>query len=180
MTIDQDVAFTQEWWKRTCADKDKMVAWVQKLYLTEIGGHDDYQNFLRMFEATQRTTLILQNIAQDEKKHAGILENLLDARGFKLNPDAPPSEYWKTLDSHITNLDTACAANYYGEALAAFRFEVIVDMDCTPEDVQQALRIILPDEQFHRTTLRRLASDETLARFKQIHDDAVMALRGQK
>lgn len=190
-TLDEEVKFTQEWWVRTTADESKLLAWLKKLYGTEIGGYDDYQTFMAayvvdpvtgfpMTEAMMRTGLILTNIADDEKKHAGILIDVLAGRGHTIDPDAPASEYWKTMDSHITDLTTACAANYYGEALAAFRFEVITEMDCTPSDVKEALRIILPDEQFHRQTLKRLAGDETLARFQQIHDDAVAALKGEK
>lgn len=179
-TLDEEVVFTQEWWKRTTADEGKLLAWTKKLHGTEIGGYDDYQGFLATYEADSRTQLILSNIADDERKHAGILVDLLAGRGHRIDPDAPPSTYWQTMDSHITDLTSACAANYYGEALAAFRFEVIIDMNCTPGDMKEALRIILPDEQFHRTTLKRLAGDETLARFKQIHDDAVAALKGTK
>lgn len=179
-TLDEETAFTQAWWKRTTADESKLLAWTKKLYGTEIGGYDDYREFLGRYYCDQRTTRILYNIAEDEKKHAGILVDLLAGRGEVIDPYAPPSTYWQTMDSHISDINTACAANYYGEALAAFRFEVIVDMPCTPSDMKEALRVILPDEQFHRTTLKKLAGDETLAKFKQIHDDAVAALKGEK
>lgn len=180
MTTKQEIEFTQEWWKRTTVDESKLIAWVKKLYLTEIGGYDDYQGFLSQFETTERTARILTNIAEDELKHSRILIDLLAGRNESIDPNAPKSTYWQTLDSHITDLDSACAANYYGEALAAFRFEIIAEMDCTPEDVKQALRIILPDEQFHRETLYRLASDETLDKFATIHKQAMEALKGSR
>ena len=179
-TLDEEVSFTQEWWKRVNRDDTLLVAWLKKLYLTEIGGHDDYRSFLISYDTDSRTRLILENIADDEKKHSLILTDVLSARGHEIDPNAPASTYWQTMDSHIADITTACAANYYGEALAAFRFEVISDMQCTPADVKEALRIILPDEQFHRQTLKRLAGDEALGKFKQIHDDAVAALKGEK
>jgi rubrerythrin len=179
-TLDEEVAFTQAWWERVNKDEGKLLAWLKKLYGTEIGGYDDYQSFLISYDTDLRTRRILENVADDEKKHSLILVDVLAGRGHTIDPDAPASEYWKTLDSHITDIYSACAANYYGEALAAFRFEVIVDMACTPSDVKEALRIILPDEQFHRQTLKRLAGDEQLAKFQQIHEDAVAALKGEK
>lgn len=174
-----DIQFTQDWWKRTTADESKLIAWLMKLHGTELGGYDDYSTFLTDYLPDERTSKILTNIAEDEKKHANLIASMLDGRGYRLY-QAQPSEYWAALDSHITDITSACAANYYGEALAAFRFEVIIDMPCTPKDVKEILNIILPDEQFHRTTLKRMAGDEQLEKFKAIHEDAMAKLKGKK
>jgi hypothetical protein len=175
---DAEVQFTSDWWTRVTKDEAKLIAWLKKLYGTEIGGHDDYFSFLSKFSVDDRTTKIFTNIALDELKHGGLIENLLDARGHKLDPNPPQSEYWKEMDSNIVDLYSAAAVNYFGEALAAFRFEVIIDHKDTPADVKEILHIILPDEQFHRTTLKRVAGDETLERFQAIHDAAVARLKG--
>lgn len=176
-TTDQDVIFTQVWWKGVCNDESRLIAWLRKLYATELGGYFDYQAIIDRFEPDTRTKTILINVAEDEKRHAGLICNLLEARGYSVESSTPSSEYWKTMNSHITDLKTACAANYYGEALASFRFAVILGMACTPPDVRELIATVLPDEQFHELTLKRLAGKEALAKFESIHKDAVSALK---
>lgn len=181
---DAEVKFTRDWWKRVANDEPRLIAWLQKLHGTEVGGYNDYKEFIRKYLwagqpsiRDNRKISILNNIADDELKHGGLIEKVLDARGYKLDPASPASLYWKEMDSHIKSITSACAVNYYGEALAAFRFEVLIDDPNTPSDIKEMLGIILPDEQFHRTTLRRLAGDEALAKFKEIHENAVKALK---
>ena len=50
-------------------------------------------------------------------------------------------------------------------------------MDATPSDIKDALRIILPDEQFHRVTLSKLAGQDALERMAIVHDTAMRALK---
>lgn len=176
--IDAEVKFTSDWWTRVNKDEAKLIAWLKKLYGTEIGGHDDYFSFLSKYQVDERTEKIFTNIALDELKHGGLIEGVLKERGFQLDPNAPPSTYWTEMDAHIMDLQTAAAVNYFGEALAAFRFEVIIDHPDTPADVKEILHIILPDEQFHRTTLRKIAGEDTLEKFQEIHDAAVRRLKG--
>lgn len=177
--IDQEVAFTSAWWSRTLKDEPKLIAWLQKLEQTEIGGYDDYMAFIAAFDPDERTHKIFTNIAEDEKKHAGIITDVLSARGFELNPVRVPSTYWMTMNSHIVDLQTAAAVNYFGEALAAFRFEVLIEHHDTPQDIKEMLSIILPDEQFHRETLKRLSGDK-LDEFVDHHHRAVSVLKGSK
>ncbi len=180
MTLDEQVTFTKSWWEKLVIDEARMITWLQKLYGTEVGGFVDYQGFLEIYPALERTTKILRNIANDELRHSNIIIDVLDARGHKADPDAPNSTYWQTMDSHIVDMETACAANYYGEALAAFRFEILAEHPKTPLDIKEMLGIILPDEQFHRETLKRLAGPDILENFRIIHEEAVSELRKSK
>jgi rubrerythrin len=182
LTLDEEVAFTKAWWENLIKDEARTAAWLKKLYGTELGGYDDYQGFLAKFkhEATDRTVKILSNIADDELKHSKVIIDVLAGRGHQLDPNPPQSTYWQTMDSHIVDLTTACAANYYGEALAAFRFEVIAEHKDTPTDIREMLSIVLPDEQFHRETLKRLAGADILEQFREIHENAVIQLKGTK
>lgn len=174
---DAEVQFTSDWWVRVNNDETKLIAWLRKLYGTEIGGAADYHRFLRNYVVEERIARIFNNIADDELKHGGLIRAVLANRGYKLDPNPPVSEYWKEMDANIVDLQTAAAVNYFGEALAAFRFEVIIDHPATPSDVKEILHIILPDEQFHRTTLKHIAGSDTLERFQSIHDAAVARLK---
>lgn len=179
LTIDEQVQFTTEWWAKLCKDDEKMVKWLQKLYHTELDGYVDWINLEDIFsyQITDRTKAILTNIANDELKHSNIISELLSDRGYSIIDNVPKSQYWDQMNINIVDLNTACAVNYYGEALAAFRFEVLVEHPDTPRDIKNALGIILPDEQFHRETLKRLAGDEALSKLREKHDQAMANLR---
>lgn len=179
-TIMTEIEFTQEWWKRCLKDDAKLVKWLQKLENTEIGGYHDYVHAMGTFVLDARTYKIFANIASDEFKHSNLLLQLFEDR--KIEPQSAnadiASTYWKTMNAQIVDLDTYCAVNYLGESLAAFRFEVISEMPETPSDIKYFLDNALPDEQFHRETLKRLCSEEVLVRIKAVHDAAVAALKG--
>lgn len=176
-----DANFTREWWKRVCADPDKMRAWLVKLQQTEIDGFYDWKYYQTQFAAEMSKTpnafAITTNIGADEYKHSEILTKLMGERNIAVVKGyGNQSSYWNEVNAHITELADCCAVNYYGEALAAFRFEIIADMPETPSDLKEALRIILPDEQFHRETLKRLAGEEALAKIKPVHEAAMARL----
>ena len=176
---DKEVQFTRDWWNRTTKDEVKMVAWLQKLYGTEIGGFTDYQEFLKRFTLDERTTRIFTNIGDDELKHGNLIKDLLTARGYAIDMNLPASSYWAEMNERIVDLPTAAAVNYFGEALAAFRFEIILDMENTPSDVREILQVILPDEQFHRQTLRKIAGEDLIEQFQEYHNAAVQRLKGK-
>jgi ferritin-like protein len=181
MYTQNDINFTKDWWIKCCNDPAKMAKWLQKLQNTEIGGYNDYVVALQTYSVDERTQQIFTNIGADEQKHSSILVDLMGDRGISLKPASEcPSAYWDYVNAHIHDMETYCAVNYFGEALAAFRFEIIQEMNCTPNDIRNALDIILPDEQFHRTTLKRLAGDEALDTIKVAHDAAFEIVLGRK
>ncbi len=175
-----DSEFTKDWWRRCLVDNTKLTLWLQKLQRTEISGYWDHKEYMAKNRVSERETLILTNIANDEKKHSDILIQLFEERGIPLVTVGPDSTYWEEMLAHIPTTAHYCAANYFGEALAAFRFEVIADMPETPEDIKGFIRKALPDEIFHRETLQRMAGEEVLAEMKQRHDDAYNRLIGKK
>lgn len=167
-----DAKLTREWWLRCIADDTKMTLWLQKLQRTELGGYSDHVEFMKTHTITERDSKILNNIATDELKHSIVLCSMFKSRGVEVKPEGEQSTYWDEVLAGVTTVEEYYAANYYGEALASYRFEVIQSMPETPSDIKEALRIILPDEIFHRETLMRLCSEETLNKYGKIHIDA--------
>lgn len=193
MYSNNDIEFTKAWWTKVCNEPERMARWLRKLQITEIEGGRDYDMLLakqyaqqivapEQFVMDERVERVFKNIGDDEHKHSGILLDLMADR--QITPATPStdtqSSYWTTMNEQIVDLDTYCAVNYLGEGLAAFRFEIIHEMDCTPEDVSNALDIILPDEQFHRQTLKRMTREETLERIMKVHQHAFNLVRGIK
>ena len=145
---------------------------VQKLQRTEISGYTDHIDFMQNFKVTDRERLILTNIAEDEQKHSNLLIAMFDDRGIPVVSKGEESSYWAAVLAGIDSVPSYCAANYFGEALAAYRFEIIHEMPETPSDIKEVIGKVLPDEIFHRETLSRMAGEEVMASMKAIHDAA--------
>lgn len=176
--IDKEVAFTQAWWRRCCADPAMMETWLKKLERTEISGFYDWRLYQTKFFMKDKQLQIAENIAQDEKKHSGYLIDLMDSRNIiPLTGNMHVSSYWDELNIQVKDLRTCAAVNYFGEALAAFRFEIIIDMTETPSDIFSVISKILPDEQFHRETLQRMAGENAIALVKPYHEAALLNLK---
>jgi hypothetical protein len=176
-----NIQFTKDWWLRCINDDAKMTKWLQKLQRTELGGYTDHIEYMaNNLQYTLREETILTNIAHDELKHSGLLIMLMNERNIKIEPVGIDSTYWKNILAGVSNFKEYCGANYYGESLAAFRFEVIESMPETPSDIREVIRKVLPDEIFHRETLQRLAGEETLVKMKIIHETAYNELTGLK
>lgn len=171
------VEYTQFWWKELLKNNEKLIRWMQKLYRTELSGYTDHMRYLSTSGAIEeRTAKILTNIALDELKHSHIIHDLLADRGYDLG-QPEESQYWKFVNANVTNLSEYCAVNHFGEQIAAFRFEIIESMEETPSDIKNALRIILPDEQFHKITLEKLAGEQSLKQMAVFHQNAIEMLR---
>lgn len=168
---------TQTWWKETIKDKNRLIKFLQKLYRTELSGYTDHLRFMANHGIVDgKTATILSNIALDELKHAHLIKQLLEDRhAFK--PSGAPSLYWLEVNRHVKTLEDYCAVNHFGEGLAAFRFKIIRDMAETPNDIKAAIEIILPDEQFHEVTLKKLAGDQALERMRHAHEQALEAIK---
>lgn len=176
-----DKQFTQDWWKRTLADSEKLALWLQKLQRTEISGYTDHIEFMKSFKVTDREKLILTNIAEDEQKHSNLLIAMFNERGIPVVSNGEESTYWAEVLEGVDSVSAYCAANYFGEALAAYRFEVIHEMPETPSDIKEVIGKVLPDEIFHRETLSRMAGEEAMAAMKARHDAAYeRLLNGRK
>lgn len=176
MTVDKD--FTQAWWLRCLADPIKLTAWLQKLQRTELGGYNDHMDFMSHNSVSDRERQILTNIAHDELNHSAMLVDLFADRKILVVSDGVQSTYWDEVLSSVNSVPEYCAANYYGEALAAWRFEVIAEMPETPADIREFIRRALPDEIFHRETLRRLAGEGALITVGVVHEQAYGKLVG--
>jgi rubrerythrin len=179
-TLDEEVAFTKAWWSNVSNNESKLIPWLRKLHGTEVGGFEDYQTFNATLNPDERTRKIFENIADDELKHGKIILEVIQSRGFVLGDPVPKSQYWSDMNVHISDIETAATVNYFGEALAAFRFQIILEHESTSLDIKNMLEQILPDEQFHRNTLRRMIPDETLEKYQQFHNTAVNRMKGIK
>lgn len=181
LTRDQ-IDFTNGWWSSLLKDQDRYIAWLKKLTNTEYAGYTDYQELNDKFNFAQHGAVqrILLKIADDELRHSQLLTQLLDGMGINHVVGPSVSIYWDQMYGHIRDIHTAAAVNYFGEDLAAARFEILRAHPQTPSDFAQALDVILPDEIFHGQSLARVAGLETISQMREHHELAMNNLIHRK
>lgn len=171
MLLNLDPHYTYEWWSRLCRDEEKMVRWLLKLQQTE------YEGFTGNKEAdekwsngNQAASNIFRVTGDDELRHSDILVKLLRDRGVVGSDQvSPPSYYWTEMDKIITDLHSCAAVFHLGEALAAWRFQIIRDHPDTPGDVAHFINQALPDESYHARAFRRLSTDAAIEKATATH-----------
>lgn len=181
MNID-DVAYTMAWWEKLVKDEGRLITWLQKLHETEYAGYQDNVDAAEKWTTKNSTPYnVLMKTGSDEAYHADLLRDVLRGRGVWPIEQAPrPSEYWDFMGSKIDSLETCAAVFHFGEQLAADRFEIMLDLPCTPSDVRWFLRKALPDEDMHARAFRRLSNESCLYEMTRWHEKAIELLKGKK
>ena len=179
MTAEQ-VDFTNAWWASLVKDQERLIAWIHKLYNSELYGCDEYSAFITRYNPEEVTRFTLRAMAQDEMRHAGYLDQVLGYWGQPQATITPRSQYWNEMQQHAIDFRTACAVKYFGEALAAERFNLLVKHPDTPDDLFHAFRWIAPDEERHCQIMFVLAGHEAIVEMEKHHKVAVANLLQKK
>lgn len=179
MTPEQ-VEFTNSWWASLVKDEGRLIAWVQKLYNSEVHGFTEYMKFSIKYKLDPMTRMTLRSMAQDELRHAGHLDSWLAFKNLDVDPLIPPSQYWTEMQRHVTDFHSACAIKYFGERLAAERFKLLRDHPDTPDSLFHPFRWITPDENRHCELMFAFAGDEAIVNMEEKHLAAVANLTKKK
>lgn len=175
-----DVKKTQEWWRSVLANPLKLAMFLLKLERTEYSGYTEHMEFVEASQSlSDRQIAILHNIAIDEATHSRFLVEVIEDRKILLPAvDIPNSLYWDIVLKDCVGYNDYCAANFYGEALACDRFNIMFDMPETPSDIREFIDLALPDETFHKITLKKEAGEESLAKIKALDEKAKKLVLG--
>lgn len=158
-----DHQLTISWWEKLLKDEEAMNRWLAKLWKTEAGGYEDNYNAIERYGIDGQAYKIFAKTADDEKKHAELLEDVLVGRRVRTTLDEQPgSLYWEYMYKHINDMTTCAAVFAVGEQLAALRFGVIAQHKGTPSDVMYFLNEALPDETYHAKAFASLATSEDM------------------
>lgn len=183
MTYLVDPTITRKWWTELLADEARMIAWLQKLQVTEIDGYaGNFETNARWNTTGNRNVeVFLIQTARDELRHSELLTELLADRGVEpLADQSPTSLYWDRMEAKVTCLEDMLAVFHLGERLASKRFEVIGSNPATPNDVLQFIWSALPDETMHAHGYARLAGEEAIARMRIVHDEVMAGILGRR
>lgn len=172
---EEDADFTRNWWRKKVADPDALLTFLEKLYKTEFDGYfDNIAAGQKWARGNEPVYNIFFQTAQDERRHAEMLVPIIRGRDGPKGNLPVDSFYWEEMEKAIVSLETCAAVFHLGEKLAAERFEIMLAMPETPEDIRGFLTRALPDEQHHARIFGKLAGVEAIA-IVQAHHDATVA-----
>jgi hypothetical protein len=178
---------TLSWWEKLLNDEGLLLAWLKKLQLTEWSGYTgNIEANLRWNPRGPRynshASAFLKRTASDEQRHSNALALILLERGEEPVTDSAATRssfYWDEMEKHVTSLETCCAMMYFGEQIAADRFEVLLKHPRTPNDLKGFLRKALPDEAYHAKGFAALAGPEAIAEMARVHTETMTQLLQQ-
>jgi hypothetical protein len=160
------------WWQETRRDPERLAAWLFEQYRGEVTAADRIERLRDTYAAPEgRAYRVLSVIADQERRHAGWVAELLRARGF--TPAVlgePEARYWARTLPGISDLETGCAVGAHAELMRLERIEVISADTAAPADIRGVFARILPQERFHERAFRSLATPESLERTRGAHE----------
>ena len=174
MTSEQ-ISFTQDWWKKLVRDETKLIAWLCKLYGSEIHGVHEYLGFMR-FKPDHAVCTQLRSLANDEMNHATMIDQWMAQYDLPQPSVIHSSKYWNEMQRHVKDFSSACAIKFYGETLASERFEILRDHPDTPDDLFHLFRRIGLDEQRHSQVMYLLSGPEAIVKMERHHIAALQNL----
>lgn len=162
---------SRTWWNETKASPEKLRAWLRDQFRGEATAGPRIDALRDAFAAPgSRPWRILTVIADQERKHARWVGELLAARGEAVTIDPVAERYWPAVTEMVEDLASGAAVGAHAEKMRLARIEAIVADEDAPEDIRRVFAKILPDERFHERAFRRLAGEAALARTAAAHD----------
>jgi len=160
------------WWAEVKADPARLMAWLFAQHRGEVTAADRIV-VLRDAHAPagSRAYRLLTVIADQERRHAGWVGELLRARGrAPAVVGAAEARYWQRTLPGIADLETGCAVGAHAEQMRLERIEAIASDPAAPRDIREVFARILPQERFHERAFRSLATPDSLAATREAHE----------
>lgn len=162
---------SEAWWAETKRDPEKLRAWLRDQLRGEATAGPRVEALRDAFaEEGSRAWRTLTVIADQERKHARWVGELLAARGEPVTIDPVAERYWPAVTAMVHDLATGAAVGAHAEKMRLARIEAIVADEEAPPDVRRVFRKILPEERFHERAFRGLAGERALAATAPAHD----------
>ncbi len=159
------------WWEAVKQDEAALRRWLQDQYRGEATAAGRIEMLRDAFagEGT-RAHRILGVIAEQERRHAVWVGDLLTARGITPTLGTKRERYWKETLGAVEDLATGCAVGAHSERMRLQRIEAIAEDPEAPPDVREVFQRILPEERFHARAFAELAGPEALEAMQGAHD----------
>lgn len=162
---------SRAWWEAVKQVPEAFTAWLLDQYRGEATAAGRIEMLRDAYsEPGTRAHRILGVIAEQERRHAVWVGDLLTARGIQPQIGVKRERYWKETLGSIRDLETGCAVGAHSERMRLERIEAIAADPEAPADVRAVFQRILPEERFHARAFAELAGAEALEATRGAHD----------
>jgi rubrerythrin len=159
------------WWQAVKSDPRALADWLLDQHRGEATAAGRIERLRDAFAAPgTRAHRVLTVIAAQERRHAGWVAALLEARGIAAVVEDTAERYWPQVLAGIADLASGCAVGAHAERMRLERIEAIAGDASAPADIRAVFARILPEERFHERAFSRLAGPAALAAAQDAHE----------
>lgn len=168
---------SREWWLATKSSEAAMNDWLVRQVIGEREAAARIEQFILANEGLPATVVrAVRKIAADERRHASMVQKLLDTRGVSADENHS-ARYWPQVVSAATlGPKEACAVAAHAEKMRLERLRVIAADTDAPADVRSCFKSILADEEWHERVFRQAAGSDAMAATLSAHLNGTAAI----
>lgn len=167
---------TEQWWDEVSSDPSKIVDWLKDQYHGEVTAEKRIRDLIPQYNLTGKQEKLISKIADDEKKHAEWVKELLIIRGITAEVLTKEERYWgKVLPKETSSFGYMCAVGHLAETMRLERIMLLAD-DERFSDISEVFSKILPDELFHAAAFEYLSTPEDIEKARMFHNDGMNAI----
>lgn len=160
---------TEQWWDAVSNSESKMIDWLKDQYHGEVTAEKRIRDLIEQYNLQGKKASLICRIADDEKKHAEWVKELLISRGIKAEVLEKEERYWdKVLPKEICSFEYICAIGHLAEAMRVERIELL-SKDTRFQDIAGVFAKILPDELFHTKAFGSMSTPEDIEKASAFH-----------
>ena len=167
---------TQQWLDKVKSNQVELNHWLERQYVGEQLAANRIEK-LAIQQEDNRYGKVLQRIANDERKHAEWVRELLVTRNIDipvLSMDG--TRYWSPILSKITSFEEVAAVGHHAEAMRLIRIKALAADTEIDSDIRDVFTKILPDEEFHTKAFAAMTDDETIEKTRDWHEEGLQVL----
>lgn len=169
---------TEQWLSEIKNDKHKLDNWLKRQYIGEELAAERITSLADSVPTQyQNIKTLLNVIAEQERTHALWVEQLLVTRGIDI-PEVSyeGTRYWQPILEEEHSFEEITAAGYHAEKMRLVRIRALANDLEIPEDIRETFRKILPQEEFHEFSFKKLTTDEDIKKMATLHEAGMKLL----
>lgn len=168
---------SREWWAKVRAEDRLLLDWLRRQYRGEVTAAGRIEAFRDRYAPNAESKRLLTTIAEQERRHAAWVRDLLMARGIDPEVQGAEDRYWAETLPAVDSFEHGAAVGAHAEEMRLQRIRVIVNDATAPADVRKVFTMILKEEEFHARAFAQMAGEEALSETRGAHERG-MALLG--
>lgn len=167
---------TKEWWDEVSNSDEGLIDWLKDQYHGEVTAEKRIRDLIVQYNLVGKKAKIIAKIADDEKKHAEWVKDLLIARGIEAKVLEKEERYWnKVLPKQDVSFSYICAVGHLAETMRLDRINLLAS-DEKFKDVAEVFSKIRPDEIFHAKAFGAMSSEEDIEVARKFHQEGLNAI----